>query len=148
MAKGFHQQFGVNFEETFNPIIKPPTVRIILSLAIQFNWPLRQLDVSNAFLHGFLREDVYMVQPLGYVDPDHPNHVCKLLKSLYGLKQAPRAWFERFSTQLLHMGFQASLSDSSLFTFRHGNFVAFLLVYVDDIVLTGNNLSNLSNCTT
>ena len=86
MAKGFHQQFGVNFEETFNPIIKPPTVRIILSLAIQFNWPLRQLDVSNAFLHGFLREDVYIVQPLGYVDLDHPNHVCKLLKSLYGLK--------------------------------------------------------------
>ena len=82
MAKGFHQQFGVDFEETFSPVIKPPTVRIILSLAVQFNWPLRQLDVSNAFLHGFLREDVYMVQPPGYVDSAHPTYVCKLLKSL------------------------------------------------------------------
>ena len=135
VAKGFHQQFGIDFEETFSPIIKPPTVRIILSLAVQFNWPLRQLDVSNAFL----REEVYMVQPLGYVDPAHPNHVCKLLKSLYGLKQTPRAWFERFSTKLLHLGFQASLSDSSLFIFRQGSLVVYLLVYVDDIVITGKN---------
>ena len=65
MAKGFHQQYGVDFEETFSHVIKRPTVGIILSLAIQFNWPLRQLDVSNAFLHGFLREEVYMVQPPG-----------------------------------------------------------------------------------
>ena len=72
VAKGFHQQYGVDFEETFSPIIKPPTVRIILSLVVQFNWPLRQLDVRNAFLHGFLREKVYMVQPLGYVDPAFP----------------------------------------------------------------------------
>ena len=114
-------------------------MRIILSLVVQFNWPLRQLDVSNAFLHGLLREEVYIVQPPGYVDSAHPNDVCKLLKSLYGLKQAPRAWFERFSTQLLHIGFQASFSNSSLFILRHGNLVAFLLVYVDDIVLTGKN---------
>ena len=145
VAKGFHQQFGIDFDETFSPVVKPPTVRIILSLAVQFNWPLRQLDVSNAFLHGFLREEVYMVQPPGYVDPAHPNHVCKLLKSLYGLKQAPRAWFERFSTELLHLGFQASLSDSSLFIFRQGSLVVYLLVYVDDIVLTGNNPQFLSS---
>ena len=139
VAKGFHQQFEIDFEETFSPVIKPPTVRIILSLTVQFNWPLRQLDVSNAFLHGFLREEVYMVQPPGYVDPAHPNHVCKLLKSLYRLKQTPRTWFERFSTKLLHLGFQASLSDSSLFIFRQGSLVVYLLVYVDDIVITGNN---------
>ena len=98
MAKGFHQQFGVDFEEAFNPVVKPPTMRIILSLVVQFNWPLSQLDMSNAFLHGFLGEEVYMVQPLGYVNSAHPNHVCKLLESLYGLRQGPRAWFERFST--------------------------------------------------
>ena len=86
VAKGFHQQYGVDFEETFSPVIKPPTVRIILSLAVQYNWSIRQLDVNNAFLHGFLREEVYMVQPLGYVDPKYPNHVCRLWKSLYGLK--------------------------------------------------------------
>ena len=86
MAKGFHQQYGVDFDETFSPVIKPPTVRIILSLAVQFNWPLRQLDVRNAFLHGHLKEEVYMAQPSGYVDSRFPNHVCKLQKSLYGLK--------------------------------------------------------------
>ena len=91
IAKGFHQQHGVDFEETFSPVIKPPTVRMILSLAVQFDWPLRQLDVSNAFLLGFLTKEVYMVQILRYVDPSKPNHVCKLWKSLYGLKQAPRA---------------------------------------------------------
>ena len=80
-----------------------------------------------------------MVQPVGYVDPFKPNHFCRLWKSLYGLKQVPRAQFDRFSTQLLHMGFQASLADSSLFILRHGKLVVYLLVYVDDIVLSGND---------
>lgn len=84
VPKGFHQQYDVDFEEIFSPVIKPPTVRIILSLAVQFNWLLRQLDVRNSFLHGFLKEEVYMVQPPGYVDPAFPNHVCHLQKSLYG----------------------------------------------------------------
>ena len=145
VAKGFHQQYRVDFEETFNPVIKPSTVRIILSLAVQFNWPLRQLDVSNTFLHGYLREEVYIIQPSSYVDSTHPYHACKLLKSLYGLKQAPRAWFERFSTQLLHMGFQASLTDSSLFILRQGKLVVYLLFYIDDIVMLGNDPSFLSS---
>lgn len=80
-----------------------------------------------------------MLQPPGYIDPIHPNYVYKLHKSLYGLKQAPRAWYERFSTQLIHLGFQASLANSSLFILRHGKLLVYLLVYVDDIVLTGNN---------
>ena len=91
VAKGFHQQNEVDFEESVSPVIKPPTVKMILFLAVQFDWPLRQLDVSSAFLHGFLKEEVHMVQPLGYVDPFKPNHVCRLWKSLYGLKQVPRA---------------------------------------------------------
>ena len=86
-----------------------------------------------------------MVQPQGYVDPKFHNHVCKLWKSLYSLKQAPRAWFERFSTQLLHMGFQASLADSSLFFLRQGKLVVYLLVYVDDIVMIGNYPQFLSS---
>lgn len=86
VSKGFHQQYGIDFEETFSLVIKPPIVKFILPLAVQFNWPLRQLDVSNAFLYGYLREEVYMMQPLGYVDSMYPNHVCGLWKSLYGLK--------------------------------------------------------------
>jgi transposase InsO family protein len=143
VAKGFHQQYGIDFDETFSPVVKPPTVRLILSLTVSLNWPLRQLDVKNAFLHGTLKEEVYMTQPQGYVDPTHPTHVCKLLKSIYGLKQAPRAWFESFTSQLLHLGFIASTADSSLFIYKHNKIVAYLLLYVDDIVLTGNTPSCL-----
>ena len=80
VAKGFHKQYRVDFEETFSPVIKPHTVKIILLLAVQFNWPLRQMDVSNAFLHGFLREEVYMMQPPDYVDPKYPNHVLQTVE--------------------------------------------------------------------
>jgi hypothetical protein len=138
VAKGFHQQYGVDFDETFSPVIKPPTVRLILSLAVSLNWPLRQLDVKNDFLHGTLKEEVYMTQPQGYIDSQHPTHVCKLLKSIYGLKQAPRAWFESFTSQLFHLGFLASSADSSLFIYKNDKIIAYLLLYVDDIVLTSN----------
>uniref|UniRef100_A0A2N9I2X8 Reverse transcriptase Ty1/copia-type domain-containing protein n=1 Tax=Fagus sylvatica TaxID=28930 RepID=A0A2N9I2X8_FAGSY len=138
VAKGFHQQHGIDFNETFSPVIKPPTVRLVLSLAVSLNWPLRQLDVKNAFLHGTLNEEVYMTQPQGYIDPIHPHYVCKLQKSIYGLKQGPRAWFESFTTQLLHLGFIASNADSSLFIYTENKIIAYLLLYVDDIVLTNN----------
>uniref|UniRef100_A0A2N9IJD6 Reverse transcriptase Ty1/copia-type domain-containing protein n=1 Tax=Fagus sylvatica TaxID=28930 RepID=A0A2N9IJD6_FAGSY len=117
VVKGFHQQPGLDFDETFSLVVKPPTVRIVLLLAAQHRWPFRQLNISNAFLHGFLKEDVFMIQPPGFVNSDCPNHVCKLHKSLYGLKQAPRAWFERFTSHLLTIGFTASTTDPSLFVF-------------------------------
>uniref|UniRef100_A0A2N9EX53 Reverse transcriptase Ty1/copia-type domain-containing protein n=1 Tax=Fagus sylvatica TaxID=28930 RepID=A0A2N9EX53_FAGSY len=93
---------------------------------------------SNAFLHGILKEEVYMSQPQGYTDPQNPHYVCKLHKSIYGLKQAPRAWFERFTGQLLQFGFVASTTDYSLFIYRTKTTIAYLLLYVDDIVLTSN----------
>ncbi|XP_021815809.1 uncharacterized protein LOC110758292 [Prunus avium] len=83
VAKGFHQQSGVDYFDTFSPVVKPTTVRTVLYLAISSGWPLRQLDVKNAFLHGSLSEDVYMRQPPGFADPDRPNHVCKLHKAIY-----------------------------------------------------------------
>ena len=138
VAKGFHQQYGVDFDETFSPVIKLPTVRLILSLAVSLHWPLRQLNVKNAFLHGILKEEVYMTQPQGYIDSTHPSYVCKLQKFIYGLKQAPRAWFESFTTQLLHLGFITSTTDSSLFIYKDNKVIAYLLLYVDDIVLTSN----------
>ena len=138
VAKGFHQQPGIDFTETFSPVIKPTTVRLVLGIAVSLNWSIRQLDVSNAFLHGYLKEEVYMQQPQGYVNPSKPHYVCRLLKSLYGLKQAPRAWFERFTSQLLHLGFMASLADSSLFVYHFGSTILYLLLYVDDIIITGN----------
>jgi len=91
VAKGFEQQSGIDFTETFSPVIKPSTIRLILALAVFRNWPIRQLDISNAFLHGNLAEEVYMEQPLGFIDQQHPAYVCKLHKAIYGLKEAPRA---------------------------------------------------------
>ncbi|CAM8971397.1 unnamed protein product [Rhodiola kirilowii] len=139
VAKGFHQQYGIEYGETYSPVVKPATIRTVLCLAVSRNWPLRQLDVKNAFLHGFLQEDVYMSQPPGFIDPSRPTHVCKLLKSIYGLKQAPRIWFERMSHFLLAVGFRLSKADSSLFIYRHGGHTIFFLLYVDDIVVTADS---------
>ena len=101
VAKGYTQLPGLDYTDTFIPVVKASTFRVVLSLAVYHKWPLRQLDVKNAFLNGILHETVYMEQPLGYVDLRHPLHVCKLKKALYVLKQAPRAWFQRFSSFLL-----------------------------------------------
>ena len=86
VAKGYLQQHGLDFDEIFSPVVKPTTMRLLLTLAVHHGWELRQLDVSNAFLHGILKEEVYMKQPQGYVDPQFPSYVCLLRRALYGLK--------------------------------------------------------------
>jgi len=145
VAKGFDQQSGVDYTETFSPVIKPSTIRIILAVAVQFEWDIRQLDVSNAFLHGNLLEEVYMEQPQGFAAKGQPDLVCKLHKAIYGLKQAPRAWFTRLSNFLLDLGFTASLVDTSLFIYICGSIQIYMLVYVDDIIITGTHSSVISS---
>jgi len=110
-----------------------------LSIALSQHWPVHQLDVKNAFLHGTLSETVYCTQPTGFVDSAHPTAVCRLNKSLYGLKQAPQAWYSRFATHLLTLGFIKAKSDTSLFIYRRGSETAYLLLYVDDIVLPASS---------
>lgn len=112
VAKGFHQQEGINYTESSSPVAKPTTIRIVLSLAVVFKWQVRQLDVSNAFLHDELQEDVCMTQPKGFIEPQHPNHVCRLHKSLYGLNRARRACFKRVH-QSPHLAWSYSLLDRS-----------------------------------
>ncbi|RVW86352.1 Retrovirus-related Pol polyprotein from transposon RE1 [Vitis vinifera] len=116
----------------------PFTVHMVLTLVVLFNWDIRQLDVSNAFLHGILDEEVYMAQPKGFEDPTNPQFVCRLHKSIYGLKQATRAWFNRLSTVFLSLGFVSSQVDPSLFTYHRDSNNVFLLVYVDEILVTSN----------
>ena len=139
VAKGFHQRPGIDFQETFSPVIKHVTIRVVLGLAARKNWVLRQLDVNNAFLQGKLTEEVYMSQPPGFIDKDKPHHVCRLHKAIYGLKQAPRAWYNELRDFLLSNGFVNSLADASVFYFHMGDVLIYMLVYVDDIVFTGNN---------
>jgi len=147
VAKGYTQIPGLDYTDTFSPIIKATTVRGVLYLAVTNKWPLRQLDVKNAFLNGHLTEQVYMEQPPGYIDPRFPNHICQLKKALHGLKQAPRAWFQRFSSFLTQLGFYCSRADTSLFVFHRKSDIIYLLLYVDDIIITGNNSSLLHSFT-
>jgi hypothetical protein len=139
VAKGFDQQNGVDYKETFSHEIKPSTIIIIVALAVHFDWEIRQLDVSNAFLRGSLGEKVYMEQPQGFIDKTTPDFVCRLHKAIYGLKEAPRAWFTRLSTSLLDLGFKASLVDPSLFIYICGKVQIYMLVYVDDLIITGTH---------
>lgn len=115
------------------------TIRIILGLAVNRDWHVRQIDVNTAFLQGHLKEEVFMSQPPGFQDPSKPTHVCHLRKALYGLKQAPRAWYSELKTYLTTIGFRNSLSDTSLFILKHNGDYVYLLVYVDDILVTGGS---------
>ncbi|GMJ10230.1 hypothetical protein HRI_004692200 [Hibiscus trionum] len=145
VAKGFTQVEGIDYVDTFSPVAKMTSFKLLLALAAMNDWHLLQLDVHNAFLNGTLTEEVYMKLPLGYSSSVEPNSVCRLNKSIYGLKQAFRQWFITFSQVVLKFGFVQSPSDHSLFTKGSGdNFIA-LLVYVDDIVLAGKDLGQLAS---
>jgi len=139
VAKGFNQRSGLDYKETFSPVVKSVTIRTVLAIAVMQGWSLRQLDVNNAFLHGHLIEKVYMKQPPGFRNPEHPDYVCCLTKAIYGLKKAPRAWYSALKHALTEFGFINSKSDSSLFVFHTGSTLAYCLVYVDDLIITGNN---------
>ncbi|KAD4586330.1 hypothetical protein E3N88_23931 [Mikania micrantha] len=125
VAKGFRQQPGVDYQETFNLLVKPTTIRVVLSSAVTQHWPLRQLDVQNAFLHGNLQETVYLQQPPGFVDHSKPNH------------------FHRLSTALNALDFRGSTTDPSLFIYSSRGTILYMLIYVDDIILTGNNPTDI-----
>jgi histone deacetylase 1/2 len=139
VLRGDVQRPGIDFNETFSPVVKPATIRTVLTLIASKAWPAHQLDVSNAFLHGNINERVYCRQPTGFEDPTRPEAVCLLSRSLYGLRQAPCAWFERFVQHAVAVGFAQSRTDSSLFVYRHGTDMAYLLLYVDDMILSASS---------
>ena len=135
----------MDFFETFSPVVKASTIRIIFTLVVSRGWDIQQIDINNAFLNGDLHEEVFMSQSDGFLDQAKPTYVCKLHKALYGLKQAPRAWFETLRGALLTWGFHNSVSDTSLFySHKHGRMLL-LLVYVDDILITGDNQADVQH---
>lgn len=148
VARGFTQTYGVDYTETFAPVAKMNTFRVLLSLAVNHDWKLYQMDVKNAFLHGDLEEEVYMSIPPGHHLANKPELACKLNKAIYGLKQSPRAWYAKLSHVLTKIGLQRSSADPSLFFQRGIAGTTIVLVYVDDIVITGDNQGEISKLKT
>ncbi|GKA67669.1 retrovirus-related pol polyprotein from transposon TNT 1-94 [Tanacetum coccineum] len=134
VARGYRQEEGIDFEESFAPVARLDAIRIFLAYAAHMNMIVYQMDVKTAFLNGILREEVYVSQPDGFVDQDNPNHVYKLKKALYGLKQAPRAWYDLLSKFLLSQEFSKGTVDPTLFIRRQGKDILLVQIYVDDII--------------
>ena len=141
VAKGFTQEYGIDYEKTFTPVARLSSIRTLLAVTDSRRWKLFQMDVKNAFLNEDLSEEVYMQPPPGLSHP--PDKVCRIRRTLYGLKQAPRAWFAKFSSTVFRLGFSISSYDSALFLHRTGKGTILLLLYIDDMIITGDDLSGI-----
>lgn len=139
VVKGYAQVFGVDFSETFAPVARLDTIRLLLAVAAQKGWKVFQLDVKSAFLNGFLKEEIFVEQPDGFVVQGQEDKVYLLKKALYGLKQAPRAWYSRIDDHLISLGFNKSLSEATLYVRSEDTNIIIVSVYVDDLLITGNN---------
>ncbi|CAL9024545.1 unnamed protein product, partial [Prunus brigantina] len=142
VAKGYKQEYGVDYTEVLAPVAWHDTIRLVISMEAQNSWPIFQLDVKSAFLHGELQEQVYVEQPACYVQPGKEKQVYRLKKALYGLKQAPRAWYSHMEAYFAREGFQKCPYEHPLFT-KSGEEGQILIVclYVDDLIYTGNDVA-------
>ncbi|GKB78066.1 retrotransposon protein, putative, ty1-copia subclass [Tanacetum coccineum] len=145
VAKGFTQTYGVDYEETFSHVADIRAIRILIAIAAYYDYEIWQMDVKTAFLNGHISEEVYMEQPKGFVNTKYPNHVCKLKRSIYGLKQASRQWNKRFDDEIKKFGFTQNRDKPCVCQKASGSYVAILILYVDDILLTGNNIPMLQD---
>ncbi|CAA7029216.1 unnamed protein product [Microthlaspi erraticum] len=146
VARGFSQKEGIDYQEVFSPVVKHVSIRVLLTLVVNLDLELEQMDVKTAFLHGNLEEDLYMYQPEGYVDEKQRDKVCLLKKSLYGLKQSPRQWNKRFDEFMKTQDFTRSKHDQCVYTkeISHENYI-YLLLYVDDMLLAARDMSDIVN---
>ena len=141
VAKGFTQEYEIDYEKTFAPVARISSIRALLAVVATSKWDIFQMDVKNAFLNRDLSEEVYMQPPPGLsIDS---NKVCHLRRALYGLKQAPRVWFAKFSSTISRLGYMASHYDSALFLYRTDKCLILLLLFVDDMIITGDDLSGI-----
>jgi hypothetical protein len=145
VAKGFQQVQGIDYDKTFSLVAMLKSIRIILAIATYVDYEIWQMDVKTAFLNGNLDEDVYMIQPKGFVDPINAEKICKLQKSIYGLKQASRSWNIHFDEVVKGFGFHHNEEESCVYKKESESVVAFLSLYVDDILLIGNDIPILES---
>ncbi|GJX70975.1 retrovirus-related pol polyprotein from transposon TNT 1-94 [Tanacetum coccineum] len=134
VAKGYRQEEGIDFEESFAPVARIEAIRIFIANAANKNMTIYLMDVKTSFIDGELKEEVYVSQPEGFIDPDHPTHVYRLKKALYGLKHAPRAWYDTLLRLLLDNNFSKGAVDPTLFTRKTGKHILLVQIYVDDII--------------
>jgi len=139
VAQGYTQMEGIDFDETYAPVARIESIRMLLAFACHKGFKVYQMDVKSAFLNGILEEEVYVKQPPGFEDPINPEYVYKLHKALYGLKQAPRAWYERLSKFLLENKFKMGTADKTLFTRQEKDDILLVQIYVDDIIFGSTN---------
>ena len=137
VARGFSQQEGEDYDETFAPVARYTSIRAIISLTASMGWSLHQMDVKTTFLNGVIEEEVYIEKPQGFEVHPKETHVCRLKKALYGLKQDPRAWYAHIDSYLKRLGFSKSHADPNLYYKVVNNAPVILLLYVDDLFLTG-----------
>jgi transposase InsO family protein len=143
VARGDEQLAGVDFTETFSPVVKWSTMRTVVSMAAMHGWPILHLDVKYAFLNGDLTERVYIFQPPGFIQPGAEDHICLLNKALYGLRQSPRQWNARLDAYLTALGLNQSHADPSLYTFIEGDLLLILIIYVDDLLIIGSHATKV-----
>ena len=137
VAKSFTRKEGIDYNETFSPVVKHSSIRILLAIVVQRDWELHQLDVKTTFLHGTLEETIFMEQPRGFIKPGDEGKVCLLKKSLYGLKQSSRQWYLTFNDYIQQIGFEMSKYDNCVFIKKkNGSVVAYLFLYVDDMLVS------------
>ncbi|GJW04796.1 retrotransposon protein, putative, ty1-copia subclass [Tanacetum coccineum] len=148
VAKGFTQLYEVDYEEMFSPVADIKAIRILIAITTFYDYEIWQMDVKTAFLNSYLDEDIWMVQPEGFVDPKHPRKVCKLQRSIYGLKQASRSWNKRFDEEIKKFRFTQNLDEPRIYQKASGSNVTFLILYVDDIIIMGNPISSLQSVKT
>ncbi|GJS91621.1 retrotransposon protein, putative, ty1-copia subclass [Tanacetum coccineum] len=145
VAKGFTQTYEVDYEETFSPVANIRAIRILIAIAAFYDYEIWQMDVKNAFLSGHLSEEVYMTQPECFVSPKYPNHVCKLKRSIYRLKQTSRQWNTQFDDEIKKFGFTQNRDEPCVYQKASGSYVTFLILYVDGILIMGNNIPMLQD---
>lgn len=148
VAKGFTQTHGIDYEETFSPVANIKAIRILIAIVAYYDYEIWQMDVKTAFLNGHLSEDVYMVQPEGFVNRKYPKKVCKLQRSIYGLKQASRSWNLRFDEKIKECGFTQNQDEPCVYIRASRSTVVFLILYVNDILLIGNDIPTLQDVKT